>query len=316
MYALQSPPLSSLRVQDNFDVGLRGLPVQMVYPFGDRPKGEWLAAPLLAPFRKGVDSFPHRGVGWDGVRNSLCSPLRRTVSDTSQRVSHEWWTFWHKQQIVCRWLKSEHRKLFTPPKARRFLLPISRRKSPEHILDCSVYLLLSNKSAQNLVAQSNNNRFIISHGYCGPGSQGWAQSGSSGSGSHKVVVRWRLVLEQHGTGLAGGWPSTSLSLPVVSGPLHVTASCVIAGLPNSTVVITQSHHQYPRWAGPPEADGSPMTFDPCIFDIDTISLSIFYLHKSQPFHASADPQTLWATMAQGYCQPRNGLGQRPSFSEF
>ena len=96
----------------------------------------------------------------------------------------------------------------------------------------------------------------------------------------------------------------------------MTASRVIAGLPNSTVVITQSHHQYPRRAGQPEADGSPMTFDPCIFDIDTLSLSIFYPHKSQPFHASVDPQTLGAMTAQGYCQPRNGLGQWPSFSEF
>lgn len=131
------------------------------------------------------------------------------------------------------------------------------------------------------MAQSNNNRFIISHGYCGPGNQGWAQLGSSGSGSHEVVVRWRLVLEQHGTELAGGWPSTSLSLHVVSEPFHVTASCVIAGFPNSTVVITQSHHQYPRWAGQPEADGSPMTFDPCIFaSTPLVHLSSIYTKVS------------------------------------
>lgn len=76
------------------------------------------------------------------------------------------------------------------------------------------------------MAQSNNNNLIISHGICGPGSQGWAQLGGSGSGSHEVGVSWKLALELHGTVAAGGM-TKHLSLRVVSGLLHVIASCVI-----------------------------------------------------------------------------------------
>ena len=63
--------------------------------------------------------------------------------------------------------------------------------------------LPTNISPQNLVAWSNNNHLIISHGICGPGSQGWAQLSGSGSGSHEVVVSGKLALELHGTVVAG-----------------------------------------------------------------------------------------------------------------
>lgn len=53
-----------------------------------------------------------------------------------------------------------------------------------------------------------------------------AHLGGSGSGSHEAEVRWRLVLEQHETGVAGD-SRASLSLHAVSGALRVISSCVI-----------------------------------------------------------------------------------------
>lgn len=160
---------------------------------GSLSRGTPCSSPLLTPLRKRVDSFHQRGVGWDGVWNSV------HFSQESQRhisKSQPLMVVFLAQTTECLGVtKSDHTESYSLHPRLIYLSPGGNSQT---------LCLPTNRSPQNLVAWSNNNHLIIFHGICGPGSQGWAQLGGSSSRSHEVVVSGKLALELHRTVAAGG----------------------------------------------------------------------------------------------------------------